>query len=51
VIIRTPAGDERRWVRLGVTTASHTAVTSGLKAGETIVVPAVVTRPSTPAAM
>lgn len=50
VIIRTPVGDERRWVRLGVTTATHTAVTSGLKAGETIVVPAAVTRTSIPAA-
>jgi RND family efflux transporter MFP subunit len=39
VIVRTAAGDERRWVRLGVATATHTAVASGLKAGETIVVP------------
>ena len=39
VIVRSTAGDERRWVRLGVSTATHTAVSSGLKVGETIVVP------------
>ena len=39
VIVRSAAGDERRWVRLGVATATHTAVSSGLKAGETIVIP------------
>ncbi|WP_411281324.1 efflux RND transporter periplasmic adaptor subunit [Gemmatimonas sp.] len=39
VIVRTAAGDERRWVRLGASTATHTAVSSGLKAGETIVIP------------
>ncbi len=42
VIVRTTAGDERRWVRLGVSSLTHTAVSSGLKAGETIVVPTVV---------
>jgi RND family efflux transporter MFP subunit len=45
VIVRSASGDERRWVRLGVSTATHTAVSSGLKVGETIVVPS-----STPAA-
>ncbi len=39
VIVRSPSGDERRWVRLGVSTATHTAVNSGLRDGETIVVP------------
>ncbi len=53
VIVRSAAGDERRWVRLGVSTATHTAVSSGLKVGETIVVPSSTTSPtpsSTPAA-
>lgn len=40
VIVRTANGDERRWVRLGISTATHTVVSSGLRAGETIVVPA-----------
>lgn len=40
VIVRAAAGDERRWVRLGVSTATHVAVSSGLQAGETIVIPA-----------
>ena len=51
VIVRTATGDERRWVRLGVSTATHTAVSSGLKAGETIVVPSASSSgASTPAA-
>lgn len=48
VIVRTATGDERRWVRLGVSTATHTAVSSGLTVGETIVVPTVVPVPATP---
>ena len=47
VIVRSATGDERRWVRLGVSTTTHTAISSGLKAGETIVVP---NAPRTPAA-
>ncbi len=39
VVVRTASGDERRWIRLGVSTATHTEASSGLKAGETIVVP------------
>jgi RND family efflux transporter MFP subunit len=39
VIVRANGVDDRRWVRLGTTTASHAEVTGGLKAGETIVVP------------
>lgn len=39
VIVRGPQRDERRWVRVGVTTANGIEVTSGLRAGETIVVP------------
>jgi hypothetical protein len=51
VIVRSATGDERRWVRLGVSTATHTAVSSGLKVGETIVVPTVVpTATSAPSA-
>jgi RND family efflux transporter MFP subunit len=50
VIVRTATGDERRWVRLGVSTATHTAVSSGLTVGETIVVPTVVPVPATPSA-
>ena len=40
VIVRGPQRDERRWVRLGDTTATHVDITSGLKAGDEIVVPA-----------
>jgi RND family efflux transporter MFP subunit len=40
VIVRGPQRDERRWVRLGTTTSTHVNVTSGLKAGDEIVVPA-----------
>lgn len=50
VIVRTAAGDERRWVRLGVSSGTHTAISSGLKAGETIVVPTSAPSPATPAA-
>ena len=44
VVIRTAAGDERRWVQLGAVGATHTIVTSGLRAGDTIVVPTVTRR-------
>lgn len=40
VIVRANGADERRWVRVGTTTATHAEITSGLKAGETIVIPA-----------
>lgn len=40
VIVRGPARDERRWVRLGATNGTHVDVTSGLRAGEEVVVPA-----------
>ncbi len=39
VVVRTAAGDERRWIRLGVSRPTHTEASSGLKAGETIIVP------------
>ena len=39
VVVRGANGDDRRWIRLGVSTPMHVEVTSGLKAGETIVVP------------
>jgi RND family efflux transporter MFP subunit len=39
VIVRGAQGDERRWVRLGTTIGSGVEVTSGLRAGEKIVVP------------
>jgi RND family efflux transporter MFP subunit len=39
VIVRANGVDDRRWIRLGTTTATHAEVTGGLTAGETIVVP------------
>jgi RND family efflux transporter MFP subunit len=39
VIVRTTAGDARRWVRIGAHVGSTVEVTSGLSAGETIIVP------------
>jgi RND family efflux transporter MFP subunit len=39
VIVRANGTDDRRWVRLGTVTATHAEVVSGLKAGETIVIP------------
>lgn len=39
VVVRGAQRDERRWVRLGVTRGSMIEVTSGLRAGESIVVP------------
>jgi RND family efflux transporter MFP subunit len=41
VIVRTANADERRWVRVGTTTATHAEVTSGLSIGEVIVVPTI----------
>lgn len=40
VIVRTASADELRWVRVGHVSASMAEVTSGLRAGDTIVVPA-----------
>jgi RND family efflux transporter MFP subunit len=39
VIVRANGVDDRRWIRIGTTTATHAEVTGGLTAGETIVVP------------
>ncbi|MGA9838165.1 MAG: efflux RND transporter periplasmic adaptor subunit [Gemmatimonadaceae bacterium] len=39
VIVREPGGDELRWVRLGDVHGDFVEVTSGLRAGATIVVP------------
>lgn len=39
VIVRAKDGDDRRWIRIGTTTATHAEVTGGLTAGESIVVP------------
>ena len=40
VTLRTPTGDETRWVRLGAKTGDLFEVTAGLEAGDHIVVPA-----------
>jgi RND family efflux transporter MFP subunit len=40
VMLRTPRGDETRWVRLGATAGDLIEVTAGLRAGDRIVVPA-----------
>ena len=40
VTIRTAAGDETRWVRLGTKTGDLFEVTAGLQAGDQIVIPA-----------
>lgn len=40
VTLRTAQGDELRWVRLGRASGAMTEVTSGLRAGDVIVVPA-----------
>lgn len=40
VIVRTASGDDLRWVRVGRTSNGVVEVTSGLRAGEQIVVPA-----------
>lgn len=39
VIIRTADRDERRWIRLGAMTPTSVEITSGVRVGETIVVP------------
>jgi RND family efflux transporter MFP subunit len=39
VTLRTPAGDEIRWVRLGRTVGNVVEVTAGLRAGDSVVVP------------
>ncbi len=41
VIVRGATRDERRWIRLGAVAGDQVVVTSGLRAGEEIVVPAV----------
>ncbi|MBY0491154.1 MAG: efflux RND transporter periplasmic adaptor subunit [Gemmatimonadaceae bacterium] len=45
VIVRKNGTDDRRWVRIGVTTATHAEVLSGLAAGDVIVVPASAKQP------
>src|SRR5690348_15861761 len=40
VTLRTPTGDETRWVRLGAKTGDLFEATAGLEAGDHIVVPA-----------
>lgn len=40
VIVRLADRDERRWIRLGASYGTSVEIASGLKAGETIVVPA-----------
>lgn len=39
VIVRKNGTDDRRWVRIGVSTPTHVEVLSGLSAGDVIVVP------------
>ena len=39
VLLRTDAGDELRWVRLGVTAGEMVEVSAGLRAGDRVVVP------------
>jgi RND family efflux transporter MFP subunit len=39
VTLRTPRGDERRWVRLGWSDSNVTEVTAGLRAGDQVVLP------------
>lgn len=43
VTVRANGVDDRRWVRIGTMTATHAEVVGGLKAGETIVIPAAAT--------
>ena len=50
VIVRANGVDDRRWVRIGTSTASHAEVTGGLKAGETIVIPNAASQTATPKA-
>jgi RND family efflux transporter MFP subunit len=40
VTLRTTQGDERRWVRLGLTSGDLVEITAGLRAGDRIVLPA-----------
>jgi hypothetical protein len=41
VLVQTPSGTERRWVRLGTPDGDAVEVLSGLRSGERIIVPAV----------
>jgi hypothetical protein len=40
VTLRTAAGDDRRWVRLGPTLGAMVEVTAGLQPGDRVVIPA-----------
>lgn len=46
VMVRTPAGDQLRWVRVGHVEATLAEVTSGLRRGEQVLVPNVPARAS-----
>ncbi len=45
VVVRGSTRDERRWIRTGSSSATHVEVTSGLAAGESILMPATATKP------
>ena len=49
VIVRTASADELRWVRIGHVRGDVAEVTSGLRAGDTIVVPTPSRSTATPA--
>lgn len=51
VVVRANGVDSRRWVRVGATTGTHVEVTSGLSAGEVIVVPDSSVAPATSAGL
>lgn len=46
VIVRHNGLDARRWVRIGMQTTTHAEIVGGLRIGETIVRPAVTSRPA-----
>ena len=48
VIVRGAERDERRWIRLGAESDTYVEVTSGLRAGEEIVIPTVTPSTSSP---
>ncbi|HEX7978108.1 MAG TPA: HlyD family efflux transporter periplasmic adaptor subunit, partial [Gemmatimonadaceae bacterium] len=39
VTLRTAQGDERRWIRLGVTSGTMVEISAGLRAGDLVVLP------------
>jgi RND family efflux transporter MFP subunit len=50
VVVHGAIRDERRWIRLGAIVGDHVTVTSGLQAGEEIVVPTVAATAAAPKA-